>query len=754
MTPAEPLPPAATPSSTPEPVRDDRVPVRERERTVYVPFEDLEKVFQDGGRGVFLPYREFLDLWNQLTLKRPEDEKAPPAEAVLARAEYTGQVENDSVVLEAKLTVESFRKGWVLLPLLTGAAPGIGEAQTGKAVLRARLDGADILLPDKGTYELTLRIYAPVIHSDGKARVKLNLPRAAISRLTMGVPGEGLEFTVTPAAAYTAQAAEGRTQFSSFFGGEAQEIAWSAKEAATPMTPLILADTKMSTQIGAGSVTTTAEIGYRILRAPVNELRVTVPADQEIIGVTGNGIREWRIEAGAPEGRKTLLILPEKPLRDDYALKVTLEAPVVKLPAEVRVPELEIQGAAYARGEVAVKAEPQLDAVPKSLVSATRTQAAHGGTGDVGSFRLLKQPYQLTFDVAEAAAQVEVTSESKLQVRREAAMLEVTLDYKVRRVGIFETRIVLPAAWTVTDVTGSVDQWNVDTANAAAPVLIVKLPQQKTENFRLDLRARMARAQVGEDLALPVLQIQNVMRHEATLSVALHSSLEANTKEIGDFQQEDVKNYAMGTDPFAPNATPPPLSTMDATLAFRYRDAAKPAVLSLKSRSTQVSVDVLTLVEAREQSTRHHWTLAFDAEYAATDRFVLAVPKAVADEVRFIDPLIKEINKGYQAATPPTLPDIANYVLWEIILRSEQMGAFSIRGSHERIATLETGKTAQIELIQLHVPGAFQETGQVAVVKADSLEIRKADAEMLEEIDARELSPQLGAGGAYLAYKY
>eukprot|EP01031_Cornospumella_fuschlensis_P013812 gene13812-16878_t len=42
-------PAVAVPTAPPPAVvKDDRVPVRERERTVYVPYEDLEKVFKDG----------------------------------------------------------------------------------------------------------------------------------------------------------------------------------------------------------------------------------------------------------------------------------------------------------------------------------------------------------------------------------------------------------------------------------------------------------------------------------------------------------------------------------------------------------------------------------------------------------------------------------------------------------------------------------------------------------------------------------
>lgn len=713
------------------------VPVHERERRVYVPFDELEKVFKDGGKGVFLPYREFLDLWNELTIKREEDDKPPPAEAVIAKAEYTGRVEGDSVILDAKITAESFKKGWVLLPLTDKAAPGIGEAETGKAVLRSRADGSDLMLPEKGVYEITLKIYAPIIRSAGKSRVTLNLPRAAVSRLNITVPGEGLEFELNPAAAFTAQAEAGQTQFACFFGeGSQQNISWGAAQAVTQMSALVLAQHKISTQIGVGSVTTTDDIALRILRAPISELKIALPADQEILGVTGAGIKEWKIEPAAA-GRKTLVILPEKPLRDDYALKLQLEGPVAKLPAEVNVPDLEVIGAAQAHGEAVVNAESQLDVTPKTLTSAARTQA--GGNAGVGTFRILRQPYQLTLDVAEAKPQVEVNSLTRVTVKRDVATLTAELNYQVRRVGIFEARLTPPASWTVTDVKGPIDSWNLEGTD-----VVIKLPKQTAGDFKVNLSARQTRKVATDDVILPLFTPQNVTRHEALVGATIHSSLEPNTKELGDFQQEDVSAIASGQQQEA-NAT---------ELAFRYRDATKPAILSLKSRSSQVSMEVLTLVEVKEQSTRHTWTLAFDVAYAATDRFVLAVPKEVAGEIRFVDPQVKEINKEYKPAQPVTLPDADNYALWEVVLRSERQGAFSLSLNLERPIALEAGKTGKMDLLHVHVPGAFQEIGQVAVVKADSLEIRKSEPETLEEIDARELRGELQRPGVFLAYKY
>lgn len=733
-----------------------KLPVRERERTVYVPYDELEKVFQDGGRGVFLPYREFLDLWNELTLKREQEDKAP-TDGVVSRAEYTGRVEGKTLVLDAKITVESFQKGWITLPLGGSDMAGIGEAQTGKAVLQSDKDGSKILLPDKGVYELSLKLFAPVTESNGKSKVKLVLPKAAVSKLAAIVPGDGLEFEVSPAAAFTSRAAAaGQTELSFFFGGgSSHEISWGGPQAVTQLTPLLLADTRVDATIGSGSIATKAAISYRIMRAPVGSFRITVPAAHEVLGVTGDDIKEWNIEAAG--ARKTIIVTPNKPVKDEYALTLALESPIAKLPAEVQLPDLVIEGASYARGFASVQTEPQFDAAPKTLDGAVRANAGSGAAASgmmlAGNFRLLKQPWKLSLDVTEAKPQIEVSSLTKLDVQRDAMKVEAAFDFNVRRVGIFDVQISLPGNLVVASVTGDgVGEWNVIGATTGLPAgggpgsqtLFVKLPQQKAGAFKINFSARQIRAQPTDALSVPTFLIQNANRHEAKVGIAVHSSLEANTTDIGGFQQEDVNAI--------PSLTK---GGSESTLAFRYRDAAKPAALSFKSRDPQVSVEVLTLVEAKEQSTRHTWTLDFDVAYAAVDRFVLALPKTIAAEIRLVDPQVKEIKKDHQP-DPAKLKnaDTAANAYWEVILRNEKLGGFQLTLSHEKQGALEAGKTGKVELLQAHVPAAFQETGQVAVLKDDSLEIRNSQPENLEEIDSRELHPAVQRPGVFLAFKY
>ena len=58
--------PAATPASGPDqPASEgtgDKDPLREQ--TIYIPYEKLKNVFEKPGRGVFVPYEKFQELWN------------------------------------------------------------------------------------------------------------------------------------------------------------------------------------------------------------------------------------------------------------------------------------------------------------------------------------------------------------------------------------------------------------------------------------------------------------------------------------------------------------------------------------------------------------------------------------------------------------------------------------------------------------------------------------------------------------------
>ena len=92
---------------------------------LYVPFRDLEKIFQKEGEGVFLPYKEFRRLW-ELAHRLPEDTTKPPVPQY-SGSDHTSVASRRPVVMSwsfwqktpARLSAHGYKPcapsvGWIL----------------------------------------------------------------------------------------------------------------------------------------------------------------------------------------------------------------------------------------------------------------------------------------------------------------------------------------------------------------------------------------------------------------------------------------------------------------------------------------------------------------------------------------------------------------------------------------------------------------------------------------------------------------
>ena len=725
-----------------------------KEQTIFIPFDKLEEVFAGQEQGVFLPYREFLEMWNKVNLPEKLKKTEPPVDGVVAGASYVGKVDGDLAEIKAKVNFEALKDGWSQIPLGTDLA--LAEAKT-TALLNAAGGTQTIIFPKKGAYTLDAVIFGKVTRDKGRATLPLKLPGTAVSQFELTIPEKGLEFTITPASAFSAAEQGEGTKLAVYFGASQQvTIAWVKKGGETALPALLFADAQTDVRVTAGALRTDVTMSYRILRSGVSSFQFEVPAGTQVLGVTGQGIKEWKPLADAAGGKQVIEVTLHAPAKDTYQLRLTLESALGALPQKPALPMVTALKVERQSGTVTVNADAELVVEPSDLQSLTQQGVALAKDGKsqpglVGSYRYLRLPYAGVLSVTEAKPQVEVSSNTLLTIGTETLTLNAGFVYTVKKAGIFGVQIELPPGYANEEATGQMIESSTVAVTGGKRVMSVKFKSRQIGAVQLWVNADSPRKNAGEPVPVPVFNPLAVERHDAKLGLAIHVSLKANTTDKGDMREEDIRNLE-GMDVKNPAQTP-------LTLGFRYRTqaaenvaAVKPALVAFELRKPRVSADVLTLLDVRETLTRHSWIVNYNVEFAGVNEFSVEVPKVIADDLQIEGANIKERIKtdAKDAAGQPT-----GAVVWRVVLQDKVLGAHTLTFSHDEArAEQKPGVVLPVALHEVKTPGIFRETGQVAVLKDGNLEFTKTDAKGLETIDPKELNTALQRDGIFLAYKY
>ena len=105
------------------PTSADHTPDVLREQTIYIPYEKLRRTFEREGRGVYLPYDKFQELWKAAHDAQPVVPKVePPFKAVITEIDNEAQVRDDVLHVTATLKIDLLGQGWIEVPLRLGDA--------------------------------------------------------------------------------------------------------------------------------------------------------------------------------------------------------------------------------------------------------------------------------------------------------------------------------------------------------------------------------------------------------------------------------------------------------------------------------------------------------------------------------------------------------------------------------------------------------------------------------------------------------
>ncbi len=761
--------PAPDPKPAPSP-DDPKAPEKPDVNKVYVPFRDLEKIFEKEGEGVFLPYKEFRRLW-ELAHKLPPDTSKPPVSAAVRSAAYSGTVEDDIIRFEAKVEVEVLDDGWQRVPL-NYAGIGVEKATIdGKpALLVPTKAGYDLLLENAGrrTLDLVLRAAAP---AKGDTRTaEFSLPPVPLARLSLWVPGKDTEVTIAPRLASTTKSAGASTELMAFLGPVSKvKLTWRRKPEDTPtVDALVFAEESLDVRVDRGVVRSTLRADLSVRRAPLSRLTVSVPSEAVVLYVQGEGIRTWT----RSDGGDKINIEFRAPVREKYALRVGLERALPPPPVGAVLPMAFIDGLERERGFLRVQAadgvkiEPsvtpglvQIDLrdLPKDLQGAA--------PGRAFAFRFPARPGETVFDVQALEPRVSASLGNRVGIRPESLDLRCIAHVTVERAGIFHLAFSVPEALEVSDVTlkgAELDDWTIreDDGKRTLKIalrdrLLGKADVTIFGRTRIEVSEKEGAPAFEQDL--PLVLLQDAAHIRGFVAVHIDPALDHKEKSRRGLTTLDVGAVA---------ACHPPALAGDAArlpliYRFEHREGDIALAMDLKRKAPTITCAVESWARLEPGKTRMGATLRFHVAFRGVRTFRFRAPLALAKRLHLADPGLELIGPA-EEMKPADAGDDWQPVngVWTVKLPAPRTGPVPIGlliddQPEEELASGGVRTTALPAYVPLEAGGAPlpNVVHHVAVRRDALLEVEFRDLVLGEEIDARELPTPLRDPDNFLAFR-
>jgi hypothetical protein len=454
------------PAAGAEPAAAENGEASSLERLIYLPYRNLKDVFAKHGSTVFMPYAEYLKLWEQ---SQAPGKKG--VEGVITESHYTASVDKSLLRIKAELTVRVLGKPWVAVPVTFGRA-AVGKLtadKEGQVLLRGIGDGKYALLfGEAGEHKVTLELAAAITTSPDGRTADFSVPPVGVTTFELAIPEADQTVEISPRlVGLPVDAAAGETRIKANLGSTTRVSArWHPRTSLKPDMDL-LASVKNLQKISLrdGLVHTDAWLEYDVLRGEMTELAIAVPLGQRILGVTSpnSKLRGWKKADEA--NRQTVTVEFLSPVKG----KVTIE---VHTEREFAADAIEVAGrdddgkylgihsvdAVRESGQITVAAANDLSLQFEQTTGLSRIEDDKVESlireAGAASFKFYSPNIRLSILAKPVEPRLQVNSNYAFEFSDDELKLTSTLNYKIERAGIFELSLNLPDGLEVDSVSG------------------------------------------------------------------------------------------------------------------------------------------------------------------------------------------------------------------------------------------------------------------------------------------------------------
>ena len=638
-------------------------------------------------------------------------------------------------------------------------------------------DGGNIAarFVSKGDVTLQIKMLVKLGGDVTKRWFTLHPPPALSSRMSFVIDQPDADVDFQNAVSFKRTTSGQQTRVEAVIGAaDWVTVQWTPRvKRAAEVAATVFCQNNSLVTFGGGVMNVRATMDYQITQGELRQARVQLPAGQKLLRVEGADIRTWEVIPGSAavaaagsSGEQILVVDLLKGVSPSWRLTIETEIVLDALPANVAIATPRALDVKRESGFVALRGTEELALSVESASGLERVDAEEfvragvDKTGNLSSvFRYSVPGFALRVRAEAIQPEIEVVARNNFRVSSEQVALSATVDYTIKRAGVFTLEVALPEGYRVERVTGNnILQQSERTTESGEyhTSQSVELPPRQLE---ITLKERTSGAYtLGIELARDFKELPK------SLAVAGVHPLGA-AKLTGFVAVSAEPGVAVKMESFdglteIPTVSLPDYAMVAGTgnvLAYKFISSAPKSAADWKLSVTTESVaawvraEIVNTFTLTETLVSGRALVRYDIANAPVKELRVRVPAEFKNvEITGANIRSKEQISG---GTSDTSPSDTNSVVWRVELQSPTRGYYTLTVTWDEP---RAEKTRALELAGISADGVERETGLLAILAKAPLQAGESIAADLQRVDASDFPDWAGSpdNTMALAYRY
>jgi len=659
----------------------------------------------------------------------------------IVSASYSGTVNDRVALLDAALQFSSATAGQTV-PLFGGdVAVQQFTVKGGSAELIRDGDGVVAQLESRGTVTLQIKLLVKVAGDVTKRRLAFGIPPALSSQVAFALDEPGADVDFPTAIAFKRILERDQTRVEAVIGsGDHIELLWTPRvKRAAEVAATVFCDDAALVTFGGGVVNVRATLNYQITQGELRQARVELPSGQRLLRVEGKEIRTW--ETRNENGVQVLVVDLLKGVPSSWQLTVETEKTLPALPVSEAVAVPHALDVKRETGLVALRGTEELGLSVESMSDLERVDAeefAQTGSDKAGRlysvFQFVTPDFALRVRAETVQPEIEAVVRNNFRVSTGQVALSATIDYTIKRTGLFALRVALPDGYRVEGVTGDNILQQVERNDGGARLLEVTLKDRTSGNYALGIELTRSFKELPQSLAIVGVHPLDTAKLTGFIAVSAEPGVAVKTETFDGLTE-------------IPAVSLPDYATVAGSgnvLAYKFISAEPKSVpewqlrVATEAVAAWVRAEVVDTFTFTETLVTGRALVRYDIANAPVKELSIRVPDAFTN-LEINGPNIRSREQDGN--------------LWRVELQSPVQGFYTLTVTWDQP---RPAKAATMGIVGVSAQGVERETGLLTISAKAPLQVSESSATDLQRVDSGDFPDWAGEPdvSTALAYHY